>query len=310
MSSSPPLALLNTLWCRISPDSFQKMMEVRENRVNIYSFLDHTHNMKIFFINEEVEAGFKLFCTIDIPMVELLQRSRCICFLKEDTAKVPYHDPASILLWIELKSSVYDELSTLCKEVFFPLFTLRHDHKGLNNTAIKEFPMHLSDFICSLEILKGKSHNSVVLPLPTGLDFQNSDSFKHRAAVTLMENTVLSWTKQIQYSIAKDSEDISKTCKYPLPSMGDLCFALLLSLTSRAEIAFWRFRSDELDYICAQLNDSKIITIISLLRKSQSTYCNAFDLASQGRPHLLSQPFTDASQLHEALPKRQEATAR
>lgn len=58
-------------------------------------------------------------------------------------------------------------LSNVSRHALFPLLSMPQNRKGLTSAAVADFAHATEEFVCGVEIMSGKMHGEVVLPLPT-----------------------------------------------------------------------------------------------------------------------------------------------
>eukprot|EP00984_Skeletonema_dohrnii_P005277 scaffold1843_cov107-Skeletonema_dohrnii-CCMP3373.AAC.8 len=107
-------------------------------------------------------------------------------------------------------------------------------------------------------------HMKAETRLPTPLfddDKSSSDEKSSSNRLSLLEGTILTWTKQIKSVLKQDPEAQLKLGMHPTPDV---------------EIAFWKKKSNNLNSIFEQLQSPEIRRILRVLDEAQSTYCTAF----------------------------------
>ncbi len=72
---------------------------------------------------------------------------------------------------------------------------------------------------------------------------------------------IITWTKQIKNVLKQDPESALKGDKHPDPT---------------TEIDFWKNKAENLNSICAQLNEERIKKVLKFLEQNKSTYTGPF----------------------------------
>lgn len=130
-------------------------------------------------------------------------------------------------------------------------------------------------FLSSSSILCGQVKAETRLPTPPEYDGGEEDdenavpsssssslsSSSRSSRISLLESTVVTWTKQIKDVLKQDPETQLKLGLHPTPDV---------------EVLFWKKKSDSLDSIFDQLQSPSTRRVLRALDKAKSTYCTTF----------------------------------
>lgn len=130
-------------------------------------------------------------------------------------------------------------------------------------------------FLSSSSILCGQVKAETRLPTPPEYDGGEEDdenavpsssssslsSSSRSSRISLLESTVVTWTKQIKDVLKQDPETQLKLGLHPTPDV---------------EVLFWKEKSDSLDSIFDQLQSPSTRRVLRALDKAKSTYCTTF----------------------------------
>ncbi|KAL7489135.1 hypothetical protein ACHAW6_014715 [Cyclotella cf. meneghiniana] len=114
-------------------------------------------------------------------------------------------------------------------------------------------------FLSSTAILCGQVNAETRLPTPP----MNEDDLCPEASnrISLLEGTIITWTKQIKNVLKQDPELQLKLGFHPTPDV---------------EIAFWKNKANSLNSIFEQLQSPGVRRILQALDQAKSTYCAPF----------------------------------
>jgi dynein heavy chain len=277
----------------VSADTFQYLLDKLETRRAISQFLDHGSCRLInFYLLEEARvdsygtlgmAGMgKIKCTSELPQ-QIVCEEGCVVYLKEKPHRLSYHDPATHVIMMQLKGGTLKHLSNLARHALFPLLMTPQNRKGLTNAAVADFTYSTEEFVNFVEVMDGKIEGKVVLPLPTSIHIGDENVLaKTRSSIRLLEFSVLSWTKQIRWSVMKEPKNLQQESFDYWPSQ---------------ELSFWANRAAELRTILLQLESSTSRKVTEALRLSKSTYCEVLNRAVQDVNQACSEAQSNASYL-------------
>ena len=158
-----------------------------------------------------------------------------------------------------------EHLLSITQEVYFPLVTTVENQDGWPEVISKEVTENMHKFLASLYITMGSTKGRTLLPMPpaNGAHEHEIETLAHdKEQVHVLENAVVTWTKQIKNVLKMDSEALLKSGKHPGP---------------RVELDFWKGKSENLNAIHEQLSSDKIKKVMKVLELTKSTYFPAFN---------------------------------
>jgi len=152
--------------------------------------------------------------------------------------------------------------------VVIPILANEKNHLDWPHVVCQDVQRHAhslqGDLLVLLEQLKGKT----LLPLPVGaeqLELVASQSETgldcDKSIIYALESAVIQWSRRVQLVLKRESSQSLQQGESPTP---------------KAELEFWKSRSEDLDYIYNQLRAIKVRGTARLLDKLQSSYFPAF----------------------------------
>lgn len=161
---------------------------------------------------------------------------------------------------IEIKKGVLENLSIICKDVFLPILSNPLNQADWSDLVSKDLMDKFNQFLAQVYMTIGMVNGKTLLPLPPSdvTSFENKSS-KDKAHI--LENSIITWTRQIKNVLKQDPESALKAGNNPDP------------LT---EIEFWRSKAENLNSIFKQLQSEKIKKVLKFLEQNKSTYTGPF----------------------------------
>ena len=213
-------------------------------------FSDRAH--KSLFVPETLKL------TVD-PLVKL-PKSKLLVFVKvldEVTSK----NFSLALISTELSGpSPFENLYQLSNAIFLPVLSNNSNQQKWGELTAQEVTDRFHSFLSSTTILCGQVKGETRLPMPPTENDNNLDN-AHKNKVSILENAIKTWTKQIKNILKQDPEAPLKQGLHPLPNY---------------EVEFWKTKAKNLNSIFEQLQGQRIRRILHALDHSKSTYCTAF----------------------------------
>jgi len=158
-------------------------------------------------------------------------------------------------------------LTNVLKEVYLPLIANKKNQKRWPTVVRQDILRQFHRFIGTLGLFSGHLKGITMLPVPPleeGMKKEHPE--EDRGLVHTLESAVTDWTKEVKKVIENDSERnlnmLENKGIYPGPL---------------SEIEFWKIKSSNLKNLYEQLNDPKLTQVITILRKSESSYVSGFD---------------------------------
>nr|XP_035961168.1 dynein heavy chain 9, axonemal [Halichoerus grypus] len=168
----------------------------------------------------------------------------------------------------DVPAAPLEHLAALFSEVVIPVLANEKNHLDWPHVVCQDVQRHAhslqGDLLVLLEQLKGKT----LLPLPVGaeqLELVASQSETgldcDKSIIYALESAVIQWSRRVQLVLKRESSQSLQQGESPTP---------------KAELEFWKSRSEDLDYIYNQLRAIKVRGTARLLDKLQSSYFPAF----------------------------------
>ncbi|CAK4109520.1 unnamed protein product [Aphanomyces euteiches] len=228
---------------------FMAKYETEANEACVKEFIENEDLTCLIFSGDNVIASTK--------MPGALQRGKTICFHKMHkcvlTSKNILHD----VLVSEVGTSTLEHLEKLISEIYLPIFSNPSNQEGWGEVASKEVVDKFHSYMATVSIITGAIKGETCLPLPP-VD-SNSANLKNK--ISLLEGSIVTWTKQIKNVLKQDPEELLKQGLNPTPD---------------AEIEFWKLKAANLNSIFGQLQSKRVRKILTALDRSKSTYCTTF----------------------------------
>ncbi|KAG8128895.1 hypothetical protein E2320_015668, partial [Naja naja] len=153
--------------------------------------------------------------------------------------------------------------------VMMPLLVNQRNHNSWPNVVSQDIIHHVCSLKRSVFVMVGQIRGKTLLSLPIEPErerYINSDNEKNtelvdKSIIHAIESSVIEWTHQIQNVLKRQSSELLLQGKDPHP---------------KVELDFWKNRYEDLQCIYSQLKARRILTMLELLDKVQSTYYPAF----------------------------------
>ncbi|KAL7445854.1 hypothetical protein ACHAXM_010428 [Skeletonema potamos] len=159
--------------------------------------------------------------------------------------------------------SSFEHLELMSKNILLPVLSNQTNKLNWGDLTSREITNCFHSFMSSSSILCGhmKAETRLPTPLYDDEDKSSSDEKVSSNRLSLLEGTILTWTKQIKSVLKQDPEAQLKLGMHPTPDV---------------EIAFWKKKANNLNSVFEQLQSPEIRCILRVLDEAQSTYCKAF----------------------------------
>ena len=224
-------------------------------------FIDH-ESSRIVFVYPGEDGKYK--ADTSAPKV---MKSKGLYFLKVSPGRVRM-DTIDDHLLVNDFDAVHplQQLLVVAQEVYFPLICNSKNQEGWPEVIQREVTDNLHRFLANSYITVGQNAGDTILPLPPK-DATSSHSHDARPdfgkdKVHLLENAVVTWTRQIKNILRLEPEQMLKGKQNPGPG---------------SEVEFWEHKAFNLNSIHDQLNAEKIRKVMDVLEATKSTYYPAFD---------------------------------
>ncbi|KDO31249.1 hypothetical protein SPRG_03866 [Saprolegnia parasitica CBS 223.65] len=219
------------------------------NEICIKEFIENEDLTCLLFSGDNVIASTKMPAT--------LPRGKTIAFAKMHKCVLSSKNILTDVLVSEMGTSTIEHLEKLVSEVYLPLFSNPSNQEGWGEVASKEVVDKFHSYMATVSIIAGATKGETCLPLPP-VD-GNAANLKNK--ISLLEGSIVTWTKQIKNVLKQDPEELLKQGMNPTPD---------------AEIEFWKLKAANLNSIFEQLQSKRVRKILTALDRSKSTYCTPF----------------------------------
>ena len=155
--------------------------------------------------------------------------------------------------------SSFEHLELVSKNILLPVLSNQTNQLNWGDLTSREITDCFHSFLSSSAILCGQVKAETRLPTPPLDDDDSLPETRNR--ISLLEGTIITWTKQIKNVLKQDPEAQLKLGFHPTPDV---------------EIAFWKNKANNLNSIFEQLQSPGIRRILRALDQAKSTYCATF----------------------------------
>lgn len=200
-------------------------------------------------------SGDNMIASIKMP--GSLQRGKTICFTKFHKTVLTPKNVATDVFVNEITNNCVEYLERMITEIYLPLFSNPANQEGWGEVASREVVDKFHSYMATVSIISGATKGETCLPLPP----VDSNAANLSNKISLLEGSIVIWTKQIKNVLKQDPEDLLKQGLHPTPD---------------AEIEFWKLKAANLNSIFDQLQSKKVRKILTALDRSKSTYCSTF----------------------------------
>ncbi len=189
-----------------------------------------------------------------------LPKTKSICMTKTGDVLNSENIHHSVLVMELGGGSSFEHLELISKTVLLPILKNRMNQQKWGELVTSEVNDSFHSFLSSTSIFCGQVKGETRLPMPP-IDGGDVAITSGQVPVSLLESTILTWTKQIKGILKQDPESKFKCGLHPTPD---------------AEIEFWANKAKSLNSIFEQLQGKQIRKILRTLDQAKSTYCASF----------------------------------
>ncbi|XP_066468990.1 dynein axonemal heavy chain 9 [Tiliqua scincoides] len=244
---------------RVELERWTRCGESAEARLLLRAFLEGDPARRLLLVTES--AGGRLALAERLSLAAAAGRAGKGVFLLR---------AAPGQLWCgDLSAAPLDQLAALVEEVVVPLLANQKNHHSWPHVVSQDVIQHVCSLKSNVFVVVGQVKGKTLLPLPASserdkyIDFNNEKPIElvDKSIVHAVESAVIEWTHQIQGVLKRESSE-------PLLQDQDS--------TPKVELDFWKNRCEDLQCIYSQLKAKKVLTMVELLDRVQSTYFQAF----------------------------------
>uniref|UniRef100_A0A670JPV6 Dynein axonemal heavy chain 9 n=1 Tax=Podarcis muralis TaxID=64176 RepID=A0A670JPV6_PODMU len=253
---------------RVEPERWERCAGSPEARPLLRAFLDGDPAKRLLLVTPG--AGGQLALADRLALAPGTGRSGKGVFLLR-LAPGPLRSPPAPghLLYGDLSSAPLEHLAALVEEVVVPLLGNQKNHPSWPHVVSQDIVHHICNLKSSVFVVVGQIKGKTLLPLPADPErdpYIDSDNEKttelvDKSIVHAIESAVIEWTHQIQGVLKRESSEPLLQGQDPSP---------------KVELDFWKSRFEDLQCIYSQLKARRVLTMMELLDRVQSTYFPAF----------------------------------
>nr|XP_026486610.1 dynein beta chain, ciliary [Vanessa tameamea] len=247
---------------KLKPEKWLRVLSIEEHRSTLKEFLDKPYPILLVIV---LTHSAQLVPLISFPCY---LKNKAVYFVKKRPDVVPKERCAEMVIFGDLAPRLIDELAALVDEVFVPLLSNPLNHEGWPLVVSQDILKQIHNLKSTVYEVKGKVNGQTVLPMPVGVElvYEAEKGLLRGEEVDLylksaIEGVVIKWAQQINDVMMEDSSQAFENGQNPLPSV---------------ELAFWRSRLSNLNYIYDQLRTDRVRCMAVILEKTTSAYYPCF----------------------------------
>ncbi|KAJ8736094.1 hypothetical protein PYW08_006750 [Mythimna loreyi] len=247
---------------KLKPEKWMRVLGLEEHRSTLKDFVDKPFPMLLVVV---LTNALQLVPVISFPCY---LKNKAVYFVKKKPDAIPKEDCASMVIFGDLAPRLIDELAALVDEVFVPLLSNPLNHEGWPLVVSQDILKQIHNLKSTVYEVKGKVNGQTVLPMPVGVELvhEAEKELLRGKEVDLylksaIEGVVIKWAQQINDVMMEDSGQAFDNGQNPSPSV---------------ELAFWKSRLRNLNYIYDQLRTERVRCMAVILEKTTSAYYPCF----------------------------------
>ncbi|KAI8438868.1 hypothetical protein MSG28_011209 [Choristoneura fumiferana] len=250
---------------KLKPEKWLRVLSVEEHRSTLKDFVDKPFPVLLVVV---LTHAAQLVPVISFPCY---LKNKAVYFVKKKPAVVPKENCSEMVIFGDLAPRLIDELAALVDEVFVPLLSNPLNHEGWPLVVSQDILKQIHSLKSTVYEVKGKVNGQTVLPMPVGVElvYEAEKGLLRGEEVDLylksaIEGVIIKWAQQINDVMMDDSGQAFDNGQNPVPSV---------------ELAFWKSRLSNLNYIYDQLRGDRVRCMAVILEKTNSAYYPCFTLA-------------------------------
>ncbi|KAI5645013.1 dynein heavy chain and region d6 of dynein motor domain-containing protein [Phthorimaea operculella] len=247
---------------KLKPEKWTRVLGIEEHRSTLNDFVSKPFPLLLVVT---LTHTAQLVPVISFPCY---LKNKAVYFVKKKPDVIPKEDCAHHVIFGDLAPRLIDELAALVDEVFVPLLSNPLNHEGWPLVVSQDILKQIHSLKSTVYEVKGKVNGQTVLPMPVGVELVHEaekDLLKGKEVdlylKSAIEGVVIKWAQQINDVMMEDSARAFDNGQNPLPSV---------------ELAFWRSRLSNLNYIYDQLRSDRVRCMAVILEKTTSAYYPCF----------------------------------
>ncbi|XP_063821324.1 dynein beta chain, ciliary-like [Ostrinia nubilalis] len=243
---------------KLKPEKWLRVITTEEYKAVVDQFLNQPLPLLLVVV---LTNANQLVPVVSFPCN--LKNKSCY-FVKSMPDVVPKEGCGEMLIYGDLAPKLIDELASLVDEIFVPLLSNPINHEGWPIVVSQDILKQIHNLKSTVNEVKGKVNGQTILPLPVGVELvhdaekqvlrgEEVDLYLKSA----IEGVVIKWAQQVNDVMNDDSALAFENGQNPLPSV---------------ELAYWRSRLNNLNYIYDQLCSERVRCMSVILEKTSSAY--------------------------------------
>ncbi|CAH1639911.1 unnamed protein product [Spodoptera littoralis] len=247
---------------KLKPEKWMRVLGLEEHRSTLKDFVDKPLPMLLVVV---LTNALQLVPVVSFPCY---LKNKAVYFVKKKPDAIPKEDCAQMVIFGDLAPRLIDELAALVDEVFVPLLSNPLNHQGWPLVVSQDILKQIHNLKSTVYEVKGKVNGQTVLPMPVGVELvhEAEKELIRGKEVDLylksaIEGVVIKWAQQINDVMMEDSAQAFDNGQNPSPSV---------------ELAFWKSRLSNLNYIYDQLRTERVRCMAVILEKTTSAYYPCF----------------------------------
>ncbi|XP_049878702.1 dynein beta chain, ciliary [Pectinophora gossypiella] len=247
---------------KLKPEKWTRVLGIEEHRSTLKDFVDKPLPILLVVV---LTHTAQLVPVISFPCY---LKNKAVYFVKKKPDVIPKENCSEMVIFGDLAPRLIDELAALVDEVFVPLLSNPLNHEGWPLVVSQDILKQIHSLKSTVYEVKGKVNGQTVLPMPVGVElvYEAEKGLLRGEEVDLylksaIEGVVIKWAQQINDVMMEDSALAFENGQNPLPT---------------TELAFWKSRVSNLNYIYDQLRTDRVRCMAVILEKTTSAYYPCF----------------------------------
>ena len=154
----------------------------------------------------------------ELPLLNSIKKKALVIF----KAKMKYdldideHNIQKEVCVVEIKKGVLENLSAICKDVLLLILSNPLNQAGWPDMVSKDLIDKFNHFLAQVYVTIGQINGRTLLLLPPS-DAASFESKSSKDKAHILENSIITWTRQIKKALNQDPESALKAGNNPDP---------------------------------------------------------------------------------------------
>ncbi|XP_045488493.1 dynein beta chain, ciliary [Pieris rapae] len=247
---------------KLKPEKWMRVLSIEEHRSTLRDFVDKPLPLLLVVV---LTHAAQLVPVITFPCY---LKNKAVYFVKKKPGAIPKEGCSAMVIFGDLAPRLIDELAALVDEVFVPMLSNPSNHEGWPRVVSQDILKQIHNLKSTVYEVKGKVSGQTVLPMPVGVELVHEAEKEMLLGKEVdlylksaIEGVVIKWAQQINDVMMEDSAQAFENGQNPQPNV---------------ELAFWRSRLSNLNYIYDQLRMERVRCMAVILEKTNSAYYPCF----------------------------------